>query len=660
MCSDIEKLKYLKLLSVRYKNINEVATEIINLSAILDLPKATEHFVSDIHGEDESFGHVIRNASGVIKDYINELFGNTLMAHEKRNLATLVYYPAEKLEFAGKKGEITDEWYKVQLFRLLKICKRTSSKYPRSLVRKSLPTEFAYILEELIHEDTSILHKQGYYNKIIDNIIRLKRARAFIKAISGVIQRLAIGHLHVLGDIYDRGKGAAKVMDILQNYHSVDIQWGNHDISWMGAASGSDALICNVIRISAKYDQLETIEEDYGINLVPLVTFAMECYENDNCKLFLPDKKKGKSDKEIDIVAKMHKAITIMQFKAEAALIMRHPKYNMQERILLDKIDINNNTVDINGEIYPLADNYFPTIDPQNPLSFSEEEQEVMDKIRYSFRNSEKLQQHTRFLFNQGSMYKVYNSNLLFHGCIPLEKGGQLKSTNIFENKLYGKAYLDKMEEEARRGYFSPADAAEKQAGLDTMWYLWCGEDSPLYGKKRMTTFERYFINNGPDSLYEEEKNPYYELRNDENICKMILSEFGIDQKTARIINGHTPVKVAKGEDPVKANGRLLVIDGGFAKSYQDVTGIAGYTLIYNSQGLFLASHTPFVSAKDAIENEVDILSDTFYLEKSHQRKKVADTDIGKNIMEQISDLESLLKAYRLGEIKETYTAVIL
>ncbi|MCL2398148.1 MAG: fructose-1,6-bisphosphatase [Defluviitaleaceae bacterium] len=653
MHNDIEKLKYLKLLSARYKNINEAATEIINLSAILDLPKATEHFVSDIHGEDESFGHVIRNASGVIKNYINELFGNTLMAHEKRNLATLIYYPAEKLEFVSKKGEITDEWYKVQLFRLLKICKRTSSKYTRSLVRKSLPAEFAYILEELIHEDTSTLHKQGYYNEIIDNIIRLKRARAFIKAISGVIQSLAIGHLHVLGDIYDRGKGAAKVMDILQDYHSVDVQWGNHDISWMGAASGSDALICNVIRISAKYDQLETIEEDYGINLVPLATFAMECYEDDDCKLFLPAKKEGKSDKELDIVAKMHKAITIMQFKAEADLIMRHPEYNMADRILLNKIDFNQGTISINKENYPLSDCHFPTIDPQNPLSFTDDEQEVMDKIRYSFLNSEKLQQHTKFLFNRGSMYKVYNSNLLFHGCIPLEKGGQLKPVDMFGCKLYGKAYLDRMEVEARKGYFAQKDTIERQAGLDIMWYLWCGADSPLYGKKRMTTFERYFIKSGPDNIYEEEKNSYYELRNGENICQMILSEFGLNQNTARIINGHTPVKVSKGENPVKADGRLLVIDGGFAKSYQAVTGIAGYTLIYNSQGLFLASHTPFVSARDAIENEVDILSDTFYLEKSHQRKKVADTDVGKNIREQIYDLELLLEAYRLGEIKE-------
>ncbi|MCL2215910.1 MAG: fructose-1,6-bisphosphatase [Defluviitaleaceae bacterium] len=638
-----KNLKYLKLLASRYRNISEVSTEIIKLSAILNLPKGTEHFVSDIHGEDESFGHVLRNASGVVKGYIDELFGNTLMASEKRNLATLVYYPAAKLEYIRKKGEITDEWYKIQLFRLLKICKRTASKYTRAAVRKALPPEAPHILEELIFEDTSVIHKQEYYLEIIDKIIRLKRADAFIIDISNVIQRLSIDHLHVLGDIFDRGSGAAKVMDILQNYHSVDVQWGNHDIAWMGAASGSDALICNVIRISAKYAILETIEEDYGINLVPLATFAMEYYGSDPCTRFLPGRTEGKSDKELDLIAKMHKAIAIIQFKVEAELIARHPEYEMDGRILLDKLDKLN---------VPLADDNFPTVDPAAPLRLTPEEKEIMEKIRFSFKHSARLGQHVRFLFNRGSMYKIYNSNLLFHGGIPLTEDGRLKSVNLFKTELKGRALLDKLESTARRGFFGAEGSKERQNGLDIMWYLWCGADSPLYGKHTMTTFERYFTDS--KELIKETPSPYYKKRDNQELCAMILEEFGLNSLNAKIINGHTPVKTTKGESPVKAGGGLIVIDGGFAKAYQNVTGIAGYTLIYNSQGLLLASHTPFVSAEDAVENEVDILSETFYVERSPARKKVADTDIGEQISEQISDLMLLLDAYRVGEIKES------
>jgi len=625
-----EKLKYLKLLASHYKNINAVTSEIIKLSALLNLPKGTEHFVSDIHGEDESFGHVLRNASGVIKEYIDEIFGNTLMASEKRNLATLVYYPAEKLEFMIEKGGITDEWYKIQLFRLLKICKRTSSKYTRAEVRRAIPHEFEYVLEELIFEDASHLHKQSYYSELIDKIILLQRAGDFIIAISNIIQRLAVGHLHVLGDVYDRGKGAARVMDILQQYHSVDVQWGNHDISWMGAASGSDALICNVIRISAKYSTLETIEEDYGINLVPLATFAMEYYKGDTLEV------------------KMHRAITIMQFKVEAELITRHPEYQMDNRIFLDKIDYRNGAVIINTQNHKLIYEDFPTIDPSNPLVLTKEEREVMLKIRFSFMNSSRLQQHVRFLFNRGSIYKIYNDNLLFHGGIPLDKNGQLKKVVLFG--LSGRALLDKMEAVARQGFFCKEGSKERQDGLDIMWYLWCGADSPLYGKNIMTTFERYFVD--CPELHKEGNNTYYKLRNNEEICKLILAEFGLDKKNARIISGHTPVKV--GESPIKANGKLLVIDGGFSKVYQNITGIAGYTLINNSQGLLLSSHAPFVSVKDAIENEVDILSDTFYVERSPIRKKIADTDFGESICEQLNDLMQLLEAYRQGKIKES------
>ena len=650
MCND-EKLKYLKVLASRYKNINEATTEIINLSAILNLPKGTEHFVSDIHGEDESFRHVLKNASGVIKNYIDELFGNTLMADEKRNLATLVYYPADKLAHLKKNGEISAEWYKVQLFRLVKICKRVLSKYSRSHVRKAMPKDFGYILEELIHEDSAAIHKHAYYNEILDTIIRLKSADAFIIAISNLIQRLSITHLHVLGDIYDRGSGAAKVMDTLISYHSVDVQWGNHDIVWMGAASGSDACICNVIRNSAKYDNLESIEEHYGINLVPLATFAMEYYAGDECVRFLPSKTGNKSGKEVSLIAKMHKAITIMQFKIEASLIKRHPEYQMEDRILLDKINFEQGTISINGTDYPLTDCNFPTADPKDPLKLTPEEQEVIDKIRHSFTHSEKLQKHTKFLFSRGSMYKTYNSNLLFHGCIPLDECGALKKVSMFGGEMCGKRYLDKMDAAARRAYFAEEGTLERENGLDIMWYLWCGANSPLFGKSKMTTFERYFTDD--KELYKEVKNLYYSLRNEEQTCCMILREFGLDSENSKIINGHTPVEVSKGERPIRANGRLLVIDGGFAKAYQKVTGIAGYTLIYNSQGLLLVAHTPFESTKAGIENEADIVPDTFYVERSDIRKKVTDTDVGVQLREQVEDLEALLEAFRLGKIKE-------
>ncbi len=648
-----DELKYLTLLSRNYKDINEASSEIINLQAILNLPKGTEHFVSDIHGEYESFNHVLKNASGVIKNYIEELFGQSLMENEKKNLATLIYYPTRKLSIVKQKINYMDEWYKVNLFRLIRVCKRVSSKYTRSKVRKALPTEFAYILEELIHEDSDRIHKQDYYNQIIDSIIRLERADNFIVAISEVIQILAIDHLHVIGDIYDRGNDADKILDLLQAYHSVDVQWGNHDISWMCAASGGEASICNVIRISARYDNLHTIEEGYGINLVPLATFAMEFYENSDCERFKPENYENSSlnEKEIDLIAKMHKAITIMQFKLEAKIIMSHPEYRMEDRLLLDKINLKDKTVIIDGKIYSLCDSDFPTLNEQNPFELSHEEQEVIEKIRFSFLHSTKLQQHTKFLFNKGSMYNIYNGNLLFHGCIPLLDNGELKEVNLFGYELKGKKLLDRIDTMVRKGYFSPEDSLDRKNGQDLMWYLWCGSDSPLYGKDKMTTFERYFTE--AHDLYEEKKDPYYTFRDNEDICINILKNFDLCDKNSRIVNGHVPVKVSKGESPVKANGKLLVIDGGFAKAYQNVTGIAGYTLIYNSQGLLMASHEPFVSMRDAIENETDIVSSTFYIEHKTNRIKVADTDIGKKISNTIRDLETLVKAYKTGVLKE-------
>ncbi len=653
-----EKLKYLKLLSRQYPDINAACTEIINLKAILNLPKGTEHFLSDIHGEYEAFNHVLRNASGVIKNYIEELFGSTLMESDKRNLATLIYYPELRLEVVKRKELNMTDWYKINLFRLIQICKRVSYKYTRSKVRKALPKEFTYIIEELIHEDSARLHKHEYYNEIINTIVRLNMSDKFIIAISNIIHRLAIDHLHVIGDIYDRGEAAEKIMDVLMDYHSIDVQWGNHDISWMGASSGSLACICNVIRVSCKYYNLNTIEESYGINLIPLATFAMEVYKNDDCKFFMPSSdEKERSSAEKNLIAKMHKAISIIQFKVEAQTILRNPEFEMNNRILLDKIDYENGTIQINGKTFKLNDKNFPTIDPKNPIALTKEEAELIEKIQQSFIHSEKLHKHIRFLFNKGSMYKVYNSNLLLHGCVPLNLDGSFKTTKIFGKEYGGKALLDKLEAIVRAGFYATCGTPERIKGQDFMWYLWCGPCSPLYGKDKMTTFERYFISD--KSLYYEEKDYYYNLTNNEEVCLSILAEFGLDNnKDSHIINGHVPVKVVKGESPVKANGKLLIIDGGFAKAYQSVTGIAGYTLIFNSKGLVLASHEPFSSTIEAVEQEKDIISSTKFLEQNSVIKMVSDTDIGREIKERIDDLEELVEAYNSGFFKEVAVSV--
>lgn len=650
---NIDELKYLKLLSKQYPNINSASSEIINLQAILNLPKGTEHFVSDIHGEYESFSHVLRNASGVIKNHIALIFGTSLRDSEKKELATLIYYPERKLEKVAKNELDMCDWYKITLHRLVLICKVMSSKYTRSKVRKALPKEFAYIIEELIHEDGTGSDKQMYYNEIIETIIRLYQADRFIISISQLIQRLAIDQLHVIGDIYDRGPHAARIMDCLGKYHSVDIQWGNHDISWMGAAAGCQALICNVLRIQARYANLDTIEEAYGINLIPLATFAMDKYADDPCLHFMPKNSPDEelSDKEVKLMSKMHKAISIMQFKLEAQIIKRRPEYKMDSRLILDKINFENGTVLIEGIEFNMNDRAFPTIDPLNPYALTEEEQEVMDKIKSSFVNSEKLQEHIRMIYSKGSIYNIINSNLLFHGGIPMNEDGSIKTVNFRGGKYQGREYLDAVERAVREGYFNKPHTEEKRLCMDIIWYMWCGEDSPLFGKKRMTTFERYFIDD--KEAHKEISNPYYELRNDEKICKRVLKNFGLDPEKSHIINGHVPVKVSKGESPIKANGRLFVIDGGFAKAYQKVTGIAGYTLIYNSHGLVLVSHEPFESTEIAIAEEKDILSSTVALQYSQARIRVENTDIGKEIKKNIFELEKLLDAYHTGIIKE-------
>ena len=648
-----DDFKYLKLLAKQYPNITSASTEIINLQAILNLPKGTEHFISDIHGEYESFSHVLRNASGVIKNHITYIFGTSLRDSEKKTLATLIYYPEQKLEEIKKTESDMNDWYKITLHRLVTICKVMSAKYTRSKVRKALPQDFAYIIEELLHEDSTGDDKELYYNQIIESIVRLDQADRFITAISHLIQRLAIDRLHVIGDIYDRGPNAAKIMDILENYHSIDVQWGNHDISWMGAAAGCQALICNVIRIQARYCNLDTIEDAYGINLIPLATFAMEKYADDPCTYFLPKNSDADmlTDKEVQLTAKMHKAISIMQFKMEAQIIKRHPEFGMEGRLLLDKIDFEKGTINIKGVDYPMLDMNFPTIDPKDPFSLSEEEQDVMDKIKSSFVNSGDLQRHVRFLLSNGSIYNIFNSNLLYHGCIPLNADVSLKEVNFRGKRLKGKDYLDAVERVMREGYYTIPHSETKRECLDLMWYLWCGENSPLFGKDAMTTFERYFIED--KATHVENKSPYYERRDEESVCRAILENFGLNPDKSHIINGHVPVKVKKGESPIKANGKLFVIDGGFAKADQKETGMAGYTIIYNSHGLVLVSHEPFESREKAIAEEKDIHSSTVALQYSQARIMVSNTDIGAELKKNISELDKLVSAYRSGLIKE-------
>jgi len=649
------ELRYLKLLSRQYPNIAEACTEIINLQAILNLPKGTEHFLTDIHGEYESFNHVLKNASGVIKRKIMYVFGDVLSEKDIKSLSTLIYYPEQKLALILKDEENIEDWYKINMHRLIEICRHVSSKYTRLKVRKALPKDFAYIIEELLHERPDRVDKEEYYSEIIKTIIRIGRADEFISAVSKLIQRLVIDRLHIVGDIFDRGPGADIVMDTLMNYHNVDVQWGNHDILWMGAAAGSEACIATVLRICARYVNLDTVEEGYGINILPLATFALDWYKDDECLNFKP-KLEGNmdySEKDIKLISQMHKAISIIQFKLEGEIINRRPHFAMQDRLLLNKINYEEGTINLDGKTYKLNDNKFPTINPENPYELIPEEKELVEKLKFSFLNSERLQKHVRFLFAKGSVYLKCNSNLLYHGCIPLNEDFSFKKVKIGASgrEYSGKVYLDRLDVLVREGYFYKNNPAAKLYGMDLTWYLWTGPESPLFGKDKMTTLERYFIDD--KETHVENKTTYFKLQDNEDVCNMIFEEFGLNPETSHIINGHVPVKIKKGESPIKANGKLLVIDGGLSKAYQDTTGIAGYTLIYNSYGLLLASHESFESTQKAIEEEQDIISTTMVLEQEVERKRVGDTDVGEELRIQIKDLEMLLDAYRKGIIKE-------
>lgn len=643
------KTRYLELLSDLYPTIAAASTEIINLQAILNLPKGTEHFLTDVHGEYEAFSHVLKNGSGSVRRKIEDVFGNTMSARDKRALATLIYYPKAKMDMVKQTETNMEDWYRVHLYLLIEVSKRAASKYTRSKVRKALPKDFAYVIEELITEKAEIQDKESYYNEIISTIIRIGRAEDFIVAISELIQRLVVDHLHIVGDIYDRGPGPHIIMDKLMTYHSLDIQWGNHDVLWMGAAAGQEGCIANVIRICARYGNLDILEDGYGINLLPLATFAIRTYQDDPCTCFKLKGENRESD-EMQMNLRIHKAISIIQFKVEGQIIRRQKSFHLEDRALLHRIDYEKGTICLEGKEYQLLDTNFPTVNPEDPYALSGEEQEVMDRLVKAFVNCEKLQQHMRFLLAKGSLYKVYNDNLLYHGCIPLEEDGSLMETEVYGKKYRGRALYDTLEAYVRKGFFA-LDPKEKQDGKDIMWYIWLHPDSPLFGKNKMATFERYFL--AEKETHVEKKNPYYSFIENETVIDNIMKEFGLDPAEGHIVNGHVPVKRKDGESPVKCGGKVMVIDGGFSRAYQKQTGIAGYTLIYNSYGLLLVAHEPFESTEAAIAKEKDIHSETMVVKRLMNRVLVGDTDVGKELREQVASLERLLEAYRNGEITE-------
>ncbi len=654
MSTQNRDMHYLQLLATTYPTITSAATEIINLEAIMNLPKGTEHFLADLHGESAAFQHVLKNASGNIRRKVSELFKGDIREAERRELCSLIYYPEEKLELIKAADEDIDDWYHITIHRLVAVCRDVSSKYTRSKVRKSLPDEFSYIIEELLHERTDDINKAAYVSVIVDSIISTGRADDFIVALCNVIQRLSIDQLHILGDIYDRGSGAHIILDTLRRYHSWDIQWGNHDILWMGAAAGNNACICNVLRLSLRYANLATLEEGYGINLVPLATFAMETYGDDPCEEFIPILLKGNEldDKTRRLIAQMHKAITVIQFKKEALIFHRRPEWMMEDRCLLEHIDFKRGICTLDGKEYEMRSCHFPTIDPEHPNELTPEENILMEKLHHSFRICEKLNKHIKMLLSHGCMYSICNQNLLFHASCPLNADGSLKDVNLYQDKHYsGHELMHNIGMMIRSAFENDTEKQLRLYARDYFLYLWCGKDSPLFDKSKMATFERYFLTD--KSTFKEEKGYYFQLRDNEQVVDRILDAFGVTGQNRHIINGHVPVHASKGENPIKANGKLMVIDGGFSEAYHSETGIAGYTLVYHSRGFQLVQHEPFMSPEDAIQRGIDIKSTTQLVELSAHRMLVADTDKGAELRTQISDLRELLYAYRHGIIKE-------
>jgi len=647
------EIRYLRLLAEQYPSIQSASNAIVTLSAQLQLPKGTEHFLSDVHGEHEAFAHVIRNGAGSIWRKIEEMFANSLSKCEQRNLATLIYYPEEKSTLLLQCAPDPEEWSRLTIVRLIRLCRVLTSKYRRETIRQFLPEQVAPIIEELLDEQEKIDNKAAYYQGLIETIISTGSARTFIIYLAELIQRLAIARLHVIGDIYDRGPGAHVILDALMEYHQVDIQWGNHDILWMGAAAGSEACIANVVRTCLRYGNMETLENGYGVSLLPLVSFAIETYKMDPCAQFIPkvSSNDGFSSQEIHMMAQMQKAMAVIQFKLEGQLIKRRPHYQMEDRLLLDRVNFEQGTIMLNETTYPLLDANFPTIDPAHPDVLTLEEQAVVAKLRLSFTNSKKLQQHVRFLYSKGSIYLIHDGNLLYHGCIAMNDDGSFRSFNVDGQAFTGQAFLDRVDRLSRQGYYATDNPAQKQYGMDAMWFLWCAPQSPLFGKEKMATFERYFL--AEPATHKEKRNAYYALRDQEETADKILAEFGLDLATGHIINGHVPVKVVKGERPVKANGKMIVIDGGFSRAYQKETGIAGYTLISNSRGWLLAAHHPFESTQKAVSEERNIDSETEIIGSHPERMRIKHTDQGKAIQQEIEQLQALLEAYRQGLIKE-------
>ncbi len=646
--------EYLQLLASQYPTIQSACAKIISLESYMKLPKLTEHFMSDIHGEYESFLHILRNASGVIKDKIDVIFARTLSERERDTLSTLIYYPEQKLDLIKMETENIDDWYKITLYRLIEVCRLVASKYTRAHIREMLPETFGGIIDELLHADTDFgSDKEGYYSQSILSIVELGQSDAFIVEIAHLIQNLAIGRLHIIGDIFDRGPRADIILDRLLNYHSVDIQWGNHDVEWMGAAAGSLACIANVIAISTKYCNFDCIEDGYGISLRPLTVFALETYTNDPCTCFIPRNPNSVdiSQHDVEFWAKLHKAISIIRFKLEGQIILSHPEFRMENHLMLDKIDYENGTITLEGKTYELLDTNFPTIDPNDPYRLTDEEEELMRSLKSSFMHSEKLQKHIRFIYAKGSMYLVHNNNLLYHGCIPMTEDGEFAEYEIDHKTVSGKKLLDRAEQIARVGYFGKAGQPETVYGQDFLWYLWCGVGSPVYGKNKMTSFERYFI--ADEEPWKEIKDPYYKFVEKKSTCDKILREFGVDPENfSHIINGHVPVKIKRGESPVKAGGKLLVIDGGLSKAYQQQTGIAGYTLIFNSHGLLLSAHDSFESVKNAVTKDDDMYSSLDVIDMAPSRLLIENTDTGKHIQKRIDDLRALVEAFRKGFVK--------
>ena len=658
--------QYLRLLGEKFPNAQSVITELINLRAILSLPKGTEHFVSDLHGESMAFIHMIKNASGVIRKKVDEIYGDTMPEEEKRALCALIYYPDERIDlikrsFNGEQiiglnegfdCQSLSDWYRKRLHQVVDVARAVTIKYSRSKVHKLLPNDYAYVIKELLHESSlEQKDRQNYYNAIIDAIIKTGCAEALLISISYFIHSMTIDVLHIVGDIFDRGPRPAKIMDVLATVRDYDIQWGNHDIEWMGAMAGNLALMATVLRVSIRYANIETLEEEYGINLLPLANFAMETYGNDPCTIWQTKdfENNPRLTRSAQLMAKMHKAISIIQFKLEGQTVLRHPEWNMSHRALLDKIDFNKGTITLQSKTYPLLDTNLPTLNSNDPYALSQDEQDLMNQLSRSFRKSEKMQRHLKMLYEHGSLYLVRNGFLLYHAAIPLNADGSFTEADVCGQRVSGKDLMDRTDAVIRRAYYG--EGKEKEEALDYMLYLWQGEHSPLYNKDRMTTFERYFI--ADRQAHEEKKGAYFTLSDKEYICENILKEFNLNPATGRIINGHVPVRTIKGETPIRANGKRFVIDGGFSKPYQEKTGIAGYTLIYNSHGIQLVEHESFESREQAILSGSDIHSRTLLQDFSGRRIRVRDTDRGKKLLQQIQYLEQLLHAYRTGIIRE-------